>query len=226
MIPIGDDNVPGAPFPIINVLLIVVNTLVFIFEATLDPNALQVFVNHWAVTPTQILAGQQWITLITGMFMHGSWLHLIGNMLFLAIFGDNIEGVIGHLPYLAFYLLGGLAAAFTHIFFNATSNVPSLGASGAIAAVMGAYIVMFPRSKVRSFVFLGFFGFVTRISAIIFLGIWFVLQLLNGVASLDVNTAQTSGVAVWAHIGGFVFGIIIGIFLHARATSKMSRYYY
>jgi membrane associated rhomboid family serine protease len=225
MIPIGDDNVPGAPFPIVNVFLIVINVIVFIFEAMLDPNSLEIFINHWAVTPTQILAGQQWITLITGMFLHGSWLHLIGNMLFLAIFGDNIEGVIGHFPYLIFYLVGGLIAAFTHIFFNATSNVPSLGASGAIAAVMGAYIVMFPRSKVRAFILLGFLGFVTRVSAIVFLGVWFVMQLFTGVTSLGVNTAQTSGVAVWAHVGGFVFGLIVGLFLRNRATRVTSRYY-
>lgn len=223
MIPIGDDNIPGAKFPIVNVLLIIVNVLVFLYEVLLDPNALQAFINHWGVTPTQILAGQNWITLITGMFMHAGWLHLIGNMLFLAIFGDNIEDIAGHIPYLFFYLFGGLAAAFTHIFFNATSTLPSLGASGAIAAVMGAYIIMFPRAKVRALIFLGF-AFFTRISAVIFLGFWFITQLFNGVTSLGANTAQTSGVAVWAHIGGFIFGVIIGFFLRGRAAQATYRY--
>lgn len=224
MIPIGDDNVPNAKFPFINILLIVINVAAFLYEVTLDPNSLQAFVNQWAVTPTDILAGRHWITLITGMFLHGSWLHLIGNMLFLAIFGDNIEDIAGHIPYLFFYLLGGLAAAFTHIYFNATSTVPSLGASGAIAAVMGAYIIMFPRARVRAFVFLGIMGFVTRISAIIFLGFWFLTQLFSGVTSLGANTAQTSGVAVWAHVGGFIFGVLVGFFLRGRAARAMYRY--
>ncbi len=218
MIPIGDDNIRGAPFPIINTLLIVLNTIVFLFEFTMDQNTLQAFINHWGVIPTQILAGQRLVTLITGMFLHAGWLHLIGNMVFLWVFGDNIEDVLGHVPYLVFYLLGGLAAAAAHIFFNSTSNIPSLGASGAIAAVLGAYIVMFPRARVRTLIFLGFFGFVTRISAIIFLGIWFAMQLLNGLASLGVDTAQTSGVAVWAHVGGFVFGLIVGLLYHGRAA--------
>jgi membrane associated rhomboid family serine protease len=130
-----------------------------------------------------------------------------------------------HFPYLIFYLPGGLSAAFTHVFFNATSDVPSLGASGAIAAVMGAYIIMFPRSRVRAFVLVGFLGFFTRISAIVFLGVWFVMQLFTGVTSLGVNTAQTSGVAVWAHVGGFVFGLIAGFFLRKRAARVTARYY-
>ncbi len=218
MIPIGDDNIRGAPFPIINTLLIVINTIVFLFEFTMNQDALQTFINHWGMIPTQILAGQRLVTLLTGMFLHAGWLHLIGNMVFLWVFGDNVEDILGHIPYLVFYLLGGLAAAAAHIYFNTTSNVPSLGASGAIAAVLGAYIIMFPRAKVRTLVFLGFFGFVTRISAIIFLGIWFALQLLNGLLSLGVDTAQTSGVAVWAHVGGFVFGAIVGLLYHGRAA--------
>lgn len=221
MIPIGDDNVRGAPFPIVNTLLIVLNTLAFLFEFSMDPNSLQAFLNQWAVVPTQILAGHNLITLITGMFLHGGWLHLIGNMVFLWVFGDNIEAILGHIPYLLFYLLGGLAAAAAHIFFNADSNIPSLGASGAIAAVMGAYIVMFPRARVRTLIFLGIFAYFTRISAILFLGIWFITQLFSGVASLGVNTAQTSGVAVWAHVGGFVFGLVIGFFLRGRAARAM-----
>ena len=223
MIPIGDDNIQGAGVAYINILLVIINTIVFIFEATMDQNALQAFINQWGVIPAEILAGNRWITLLTGMFLHGGWLHLIGNMLFLWIFGDNVEDILGHIPYLIFYLLGGLAAAFAHIFFNATSSIPSLGASGAIAAVMGAYIVMFPHARVRALIFLGIFATITRVSAILFLGIWFVTQLFNGVASLGADTAQTSGVAVWAHVGGFVFGAIIGLLMRGRAARATYR---
>src|SRR5574338_426531 len=202
MIPIGDDNVRGAGPPLVNYALIVINVLVFLFESSLNPNALQAFFNQWAVQPAEILSGQQLITLITSMFLHGGWLHLIGNMVFLAVFGDNIEAVLGHIGYLIFYLAGGLAASAAHILFTADSMIPSLGASGAIAAVMGAYIVMFPRSRVNALIFFGFFMRVTRVSALLFLGIWFVTQLFSGVAGLGAQTAQTSGVAFMAHVGG------------------------
>lgn len=225
MIPIGDDNIRGAPFPIVNVALIVVNVIVFLFEATMDPNTLQAFIEQWGVIPTAILSGTHLITLITAMFMHGGWLHLIGNMVFLWVFGDNIEDILGHINYLLFYIAGGLAASATHIFFNPSSTVPSLGASGAIAAVLGAYIVMFPRAQVRALMLIGIGGFVTRISAIIFLGFWFVTQLFTGVASLGVQTAQTSGVAVWAHVGGFIFGLVIGFLLRGRVQQLIGGRY-
>jgi len=218
MIPIGDDQVRGARFPIVNIVLVVINVIVFLYEVTLDPAAAQDFINQWGVIPVSILAGQDLITLITAMFMHGGWLHLIGNMVFLWVFGDNIEAVLGHLGYLVFYLAGGIVASLAHVLLNATSAVPSLGASGAIAAVLGAYIVMFPCSQVRALVFLGIYMTVTRVSALLFLGIWFAMQLFNGVAGLGVSSAQTSGVAFWAHIGGFVFGVLIGIFGRGRAT--------
>lgn len=159
------------------------------------------------------------------MFMHGGWMHLIGNMVFLWVFGDNIEAVLGHAGYLIFYLAGGLAASAAHIFFNINSSIPSLGASGAIAAVLGAYVVMFPRSRVRMLVLLGFRGFVTRVSALIFLGVWFITQFLSGVASLGPATAETSGVAFWAHIGGFVFGLVGGLLLRGRTRQLVSGNY-
>jgi membrane associated rhomboid family serine protease len=217
MIPIGDDESQGGPFPFINVLLIVINVLVFLFEASLNENALQGFINQWGVIPVQILAGQRLETLFTAMFMHGGWLHLIGNMVFLWVFGDNVEDTLGHIPYLLFYLAGGLAASAAHIMLNPDSAIPSLGASGAIAAVLGAFIVIYPRARIKALIFLGIFVTMTRVSALIFLGIWFATQLLSGFASLDVNTAQTSGVAFWAHIGGFVFGVLIGFFFRGRA---------
>jgi membrane associated rhomboid family serine protease len=216
MFPIGDDQVRGAGFGFVNFILIIINVVVFLFEATLDPAGTQDFITRWGVIPTLILQGNQLITLLTSMFLHGGWLHLIGNMVFLWVFGDNIEAVLGHLGYVIFYLAGGLAASAAHIFFNPDSSIPSVGASGAISAVLGAYIVMFPRSQVRTLIFWGLGGTITRISAIIFLGIWFATQLLSGIASIGA-TAQTGGVAVWAHIGGFVFGLIMGFLFKGRA---------
>jgi membrane associated rhomboid family serine protease len=218
MFPIGDENVPTRGFPFVNYALILVNVLAFLYEISLGQNTLQDFVTRWGVVPANIQAGTGYITLLTSMFLHGSWLHLLGNMVFLWVFGDNVEAVFGHIGYLIFYMLGGLAASFTHIFFNMGSGVPSIGASGAIAAVLGAYIIMFPRARVRLLV-LAFGFWVTRVSAIIFLGIWFLTQLFSGVTSIGVNTAQTDGVAVWAHVGGFLFGILAGLLMRNRAVS-------
>jgi membrane associated rhomboid family serine protease len=152
---------------------------------------------------------------LTSMFLHGGWLHIIGNMVFLLVFGDNVETVMGKFGYLVFYLVGGLAASAAFIALNPGTTIPSLGASGALAAVLGAYIVMFPRSKVRALVFLGFFVTITRVTAFVFLGLWFALQLFQGIGTLGGN--QMGGVAYWAHIGGFVFGVVVGIFLRGRA---------
>jgi membrane associated rhomboid family serine protease len=225
MFPIGDDNIRGSGPAWVTYALVVINVLVFLYESTLHPNALQQFFLQWAVQPVAILSGMQLHTLLTSMFLHGGWMHLIGNMVFLWVFGDNIEAVLGHLGYLVFYLAGGLAASAAHIFFNAGSAIPSLGASGAIAAVLGAYIVMFPRSQVRALILLGFFARVTRVSAVLFLGIWFATQLFSGIASLGPATAQTAGVAFWAHIGGFVFGVMGGFLLRGRARPYLASRY-
>jgi membrane associated rhomboid family serine protease len=218
MFPIGDDEVQGAGPGYVNILLIVINVVVFLFQATLDQAAMQDFVNRWGVIPAQILQGNQLVTLLTSMFMHGGWLHLIGNMVFLWVFGDNVEAVLGRVGYLIFYLGGGLAASAAHILLNPASTIPSVGASGAISAILGAYIVMFPRSRIRTLVLWGIGGYVTRVSAILFLGIWFLTQLLSGVAGLGAQTAQTGGVAFWAHIGGFVFGLLGGFLFKGRAA--------
>jgi membrane associated rhomboid family serine protease len=224
MFPIGDDNIRGGPPPIVNWALIVLNALVFIYESSLSQTELASFFNQYAVIPTQVLAGQNVTSLLTSMFLHGGWLHVGGNMLFLWVFGDNIEKTLGHLGYLLFYLAGGLVASGAHVLLNASSNIPSLGASGAIAAVMGAYILMFPHSRVRVFVLFGFFARVTQVAAILFLGIWFVMQLFNGVASLGVPTAQSAGVAFWAHIGGFVAGLPVGLLNREKAARLLPRY--
>lgn len=219
MIPIGDTPVRRRGPAFVNLGLIAINTIIFLYESMLSQPQLEALFQQYATIPTNILAGNHMYTLLTSMFLHGGWLHLIGNMLFLWVFGDNIEDVLGHFLYLVFYLAGGIVASLTHVYFNAGSTLPSLGASGAIAAVMGAYILMFPRAQVKVLYFLGIFFGMTRISALLFLGIWAVTQFLNGVASLGVPTSQTSGVAVWAHVGGFIFGMLIGFFLRGRARA-------
>ncbi len=218
MFPIGDTEVRSRTPAYITYLLIAINTVVWLYEWSLGQNALQQFITTYGAIPTEITNGVDVYTLFTNMWLHGGWLHILGNMVFLWVFGDNVEAVLGHIPYLFFYIVGGIAASLAHVFINAASTIPSVGASGAIAAVLGAYIIMFPRAQVR--LLIGY-GFITRVSAILFLGFWFVLQLFNGVAALGVNTAQTGGVAVWAHVGGFVFGALIGLFYKGRASQMV-----
>ncbi len=207
--PVGDENRRGAPFPYANVTLVAINILVFIYMLTLSQTSLDGFVFRFGTIPAQIRQGQDLFTLITSQFVHGGWLHIFGNLIFLWVFGDNIEAALGHIPYLIFYLAAGIIAALTHVLFNLDSTIPSIGASGAIAGVLGAYIVLFPAHEVRVWVF-PFVFWLTRVNAVVFLGVWALLQLLNGLASLGVQTAQTGGVAVWAHVGGVVTGLIVG----------------
>lgn len=216
MFPIGDERIRGAPFPIVTVGLIAINVLVFLYQATLGQAELQGFVEMWGVVPTEVLAGRGLVTLLTSMFVHGGWFHVGSNMLFLWIFGDNVEVLLGHIGYLVFYLLGGMAASGAQILTNPNSAVPSVGASGAIAAVLGAYVLAFPAARVRILLFLGFFITTTRITAALFVGVWALTQFLNGVAALGVQTAQTGGVAYWAHIGGLVFGVLVGLLFRGR----------
>ncbi len=218
MFPIGDTEVRGAGPGIVTITLIVINVAVFVlFEATLDQAALQNFFDQWAVVPQEILAGEELFTLLTSMFLHGGWFHLASNMVFLWVFGDNIEAVMGKFFYVVFYLLSGLAASTAHILFNPASTVPSVGASGAIAGILGAYVVMFPKSRIRLAMMSRAGMRIGRTSALVFLGIWFVSQLFNGIASLGAPTAQTGGVAVWAHIGGFIVGLVAGFLLRDKA---------
>lgn len=223
MFPVGDDDVRGAGPAVVTWGLIVINVLVFIYELSLGRAQLEPFMSTYGAVPTQILSGNRLYSLITSMFLHGGWAHILSNMVFLAVFGDNIEATLGKVLYLGFYLFGGIVASAAHILVNPTSNVPSLGASGALAAVLGAYLVMFPRSRVRVLVFFGFTAFFTRVTAFIFLGIWFVTQLFSGVASLGVETAQTAGVAYWAHIGGFVLGLVVGFIGRGQAPDLVRR---
>lgn len=220
MFPIGDEEVPGAGLPIVTWALIGLNALVFLYQLTLDQSQLEQFFRTFGVVPAQITQGQNLISLLSSMFMHGGWMHIIGNMLFLWVFGDNIEAVLGKILYPAFYIAGGLAASVVHILFNLGSDIPSIGASGAVAAVLGAYILMFPKSRIKVLMMRGGGAVVSRVTAIVFLGIWFVTQLFNGIASLGPETAQTAGVAYWAHIGGFVFGLVVGFLFRGQAQKS------
>jgi len=217
MFPIGDSDVRGAGPGILTIGLVVVNTAVFIAEVTLFRPGLREFFNQYGVVPVHIMDGERLYTLFTSIFLHGGWFHLISNMVFLWIFGDNVEAALGKVIYPVFYLAGGLAASLTHVFVSPASSLPSLGASGAIGAILGAYIVMFPRSQVRVLLLFGFFVVIRRITAVLFLGVWFVMQFFSGIASLGAETAQTGGVAVWAHVGGFVFGLLMGFLFRGRA---------
>lgn len=206
--PIGDDQVKGGHFPLFSYAFLVLNIAVF-WRQLQSPDML---VGAWGAVPAEVLEGENLITLLTSMFLHGSLLHILGNMMFLWVFADNIEATIGSGRFVVFYLLGGLAAHAGHIFFNPTSIVPTIGASGAIAAVMGAYLVMFPTSRIKVW----FFFLTFRLPALLFLGFWIILQWLNGTASLEVSAADTGGVAWWAHIGGFAFGALAGLYLRFR----------
>lgn len=219
MFPVGDTDVRDSGLGVMTILLLIINVLVFIFEATLSQQAIQNFATQFGVVPTQILQGRQLYTLLTSIFIHAGWLHLVSNMLHLWIFGDNVEAALGKLGYLLFYLAGGLVASVTHIAINPGSTLPSVGASGAIAAILGSYIVMYPRSRVKVMLLLGFVFVMQRVTAIVFVGVWAISQFFTGIASLGAKTAQTGGVAVWAHIGGFVFGLILGFLLKDRAPA-------
>lgn len=218
--PIGDDQIKGNYRPIFTYLLILINCYIFWQEYQMPEAELKLLFETYAAVPKKILAGQALNTLFTSMFLHGGWSHLIGNMVFLWIFGDNIEIAVGNLRFLLFYLLGGIFSALVHSLVLANSQMPAIGASGAIAAVLGAYLIMFPSSKIKVF-FLLFFS-VFRVSAFVFLGIWIAQQLLAGWALLGIQVAETAGVGYWAHIGGFGFGIIGGMFF--RTTVKKTYY--
>lgn len=222
MVPLKDEN-PTRITPYVTYGLIAANILVFIYELSLTPEQLNQFFKVWAVVPKQLtlsFAGEatynlvpEWLTLFSSQFLHGGFLHIAGNMLFLWIFGNNVEEFLGRVKYLLFYLACGALAALTQWFFSAYSVVPSLGASGAIAGVMGAYILKFPKAKVLTLLPLGFFFTTIRVPAIFFLGFWFLQQAFYGLVSLETPTnigMQNGGVAYWAHAGGFVFGAILG----------------
>ena len=214
MFPIGDERVQGGPPPVVTFGLIALNVVAFLVElAQPSEAALQSFIQAWGVVPQEYSAAQDlppmiplpfWSTLFTSMFLHGGWMHLGGNMLYLWIFGDNLEKVMGAARFLAFYLVCGLVASFAHIAFGPGSGIPAVGASGAISGVLGGYLLLFPHNRVRVLVR----GGVTHVPAIVVLGFWIVIQLINGVGSVTATT-ETAGVAYMAHIGGFVAGLVL-----------------
>ena len=216
--PIGDTQVKGGHFPFFSYLFIVFNVLIFGYQFYLQSQEqLNDFLYDWAVIPREVATGQNWVTIFTSMFLHGGWMHLIGNMLFLWVFADNIEATVGSFKFLIFYLLGGVAAWGLHFYFNSTSSVPAVGASGAISAVLGAYLIMFPKSRIKVL----FFLFVFEITAFVFLGLWIAQQFISGVAELGVDTQiEGGGVAWWAHIGGFAFGLLAGFLFRSRGYMR------
>lgn len=240
MIPIRDDT-PRYSTPYVNYLLIALNTVVFLYQVFIlpsvaGPHALTQFVNDFALFPLRFEAAvglshtyvpnASVLPIFTSMFMHSGWIHLIGNMWFLWIFGDNIEDYLGHFSYLVFYLISGIAASLCHILLNWNSNIPTLGASGAIAAVMGAYFVLFPSARVLTLVPLLFFVTFVWLPAWIMLGYWFVIEFLGGAATTISEAGRSvGGVASWAHVGGFVAGIVM-IKLMPQRMHQRSRYTY
>ncbi len=215
MIPIRDEN-PTHRFPFINYSLIIINVLVFLWQVSLGPES-EAMLYQMALIPLNVTAGLDLgdvRSTLTSMFMHAGLMHLLGNMLYLWIFGDNVEDALGHVRYLLFYLLGGFAASLTHVLLYPSSSVPTVGASGAIAATLGAYLLLFPQRRVVTIIPLGFFLQIARLPAILVLGMWFLLQLFEGTLALGLE--QLGGVAFWAHIGGFVFGMLIGPLLRQR----------
>jgi membrane associated rhomboid family serine protease len=207
MIPLYDTLRPRR-FPLVNWVLIILNILVFIYEARLAPSALRDFIETWGLVPSRVLRspGNEWITIFTSMFLHGGWFHVVSNMWVLFIFGDNIEDRLGGIRYLVFYLLCGVAAAFLQVYVLQRSSEPMIGASGAIAGVLGAYLILYPRARVASLVPIFFIFTIVEIPAIVFLLFWFVSQLYSG--WLALQGGGSSGIAWWAHIGGFLFGLV------------------
>ena len=237
MLPIGDEDNPNPAFPYVNIALIVACVLVFLYQLV-NPD----FTAGFSAVPAEITTGRDivgqfqialpdgtaaiidetrgpspiWITLFTSMFMHGGWTHIGGNMLFLFIFGDNVEKAFGHARYLGFYLIAGIVASLAQVYSDPTSILPSLGASGAIAGVLAAYIVLFPTNRVR--VLFGYF--VTSVPAFVMIGVWAFIQFVNGFASTAIS-AQTGGVAYMAHVGGFIAGVLMTLALKPFIESEV-----
>lgn len=226
MIPLRDE-IPTRRTPVINYVLLAINIAVFLFQLMLSRSGEQSFVRTFALVPAQITSGlglEDVSDVFTSMFMHAGLAHILGNMLYLWIFGDNVEDAMGHVGYLGFYLMGGVAASAAHILTNPSSQVPTVGASGAIAAVLGAYMVLYPQSRVVTLLTLGYFIRITTVPAILLLGFWFVLQFFQGVLSLGISE-DVGGVAFWAHIGGFVIGYLVArVFLGRQRSYGQARW--
>jgi membrane associated rhomboid family serine protease len=214
MIPIGDDNSLRKSTPVVNYALIALNVLFFLVEMSGGDE----FVNKWAFIPSRFLSnpGADFITIFTSMFMHAGFAHIAGNMLYLWIFGDNVEDRMGKIPYLIFYLVCGVAATLSQLFFDPGSSLPNVGASGAIAGVLGAYMLLFPSEKVKTM--LG--RQIVEVPALIVIGLWFVIQFISGVGAAASTQGDEGGVAYMAHIGGFIAGLVIALFFRKSSPSQ------
>jgi rhomboid family protein len=209
MIPLRDIN-PRRRFPLVTLILILLNVAVFIYELLLpSENALNSMMFTWGLVPARLmqLEPQAIVTIFTSMFIHSGFMHIIGNMLYLWIFGDNIESALGSLRFIVFYLLCGVGAALGQVLMGPGSEIPMIGASGAISGVLGAYLLLYPRAEVETLIFLGIFVRLVRLPALVVLGMWIVTQLISSLASLGATAA--GGVAVFAHVGGFVMGLVL-----------------
>jgi membrane associated rhomboid family serine protease len=211
MFPVSD-VIPSRTTPYVTISIILLNTLAFLFEWQLTDRELELFLLQHGAVPAYLTLP----SIFTSMFLHGGWLHFGGNMLYLWIFGDNVEDRFGHGRFLAFYLFCGGVAVFGQVAITPYSMVPMIGASGAIAGVMGAYFVLYPHSRVLTAIFIFFFLDLVEIPAIFFLGIWFLMQLFNGVGSIGASASTTGGVAFWAHVFGFLAGLLCGLFARMR----------
>jgi membrane associated rhomboid family serine protease len=216
MFPLRDTQ-PSYSKPIVTVALIVINILVFLFEFSLDDYSKNAFIGTFGLVPDRF----HFANVLTSMFLHGGWMHVLGNMWFLWIFGDNIEDILGHGKYLLFYLLCGVGAAMTQVYFSPDSRVPMVGASGAIAGVMGAYMMKFPHSRISTLIFLAFFITTVEVPAWVMLIYWFFIQLISGVGSVGYSQVSQGGTAFLAHVGGFVAGI--GLIYLMRPKERYSR---
>ena len=232
MIPLKD-NIPSYRKPFINYLIIVVNTLVFIYQYFLLPSKLEIqqFIYDYGFIPYRFITdfNNSWYTLFSSMFLHGGFLHFLGNMWFLYIFGDNVEDRYGHLKFLLIYLICGISATFVQLIFSPTSTIPMIGASGAISGVLGSYFIFFPTAGVLTLIPFGIFTRIVVLPAVIFLGFWFIFQLLSGTQTyaLQVVTGRDiGGVAYWAHIGGFLAGLFIALFTKKKKRRIKAYWYY
>lgn len=218
MIPLRDTQ-PSHTTPVVTLAIIIVNVMVFLYQFSLDSYSLNHFIELYGIVPARLSAE----SLVTSMFLHGGWLHLIGNMWFLWIYGDNIEDVLGHTKFVIFYLLCGLAAALVHIVLHPFSRIPTVGASGAIAGVMGAYLIKFPHSRIITLVPIFIFFTTIEIPAVLILVYWFVIQIFNGFGSIGFSQVSKGGVAWFAHIGGFVAGMALLYVLGTRERFRNRR---
>lgn len=231
MIPLHDDP-KSRSVPVVTIGLIVINVLLFLYELSLG-DRVDTFLQAFGAVPAEIASGHDvapsaplgnvYLTLFTSMFLHGGFLHLASNMVYLWVFGDNVEDTFGHVGYILFYLLCGLVAGLAQILIDVGSDLPSIGASGAIAGVLGAYLILYGSAQVRTLVFLGPIILLPRVPAMLLIGFWFVTQLISGIGVLTERTHQTGGVAFWAHIGGFVAGVLLALVFRPRVEPS-SRY--